>query len=311
MAARTMAPPATAAVRTGRRRGSGVRKAEPRIALAMLSPALAVILLVALLPVLYSIYLSLRTATIADSGDWAGLGNYLDVLADPEFHTAFTNTAVFTVVSVALEFGLGLAMALALHRMLRLRGVMRAAMLIPWAFPVAISAMLWRLMLQDQIGIVARIVHGIGLSDQPILSDHTSLMVAAIGVDVWKTTPFVTLLLLAGLQTVPRELIEAATVDGATAVQRFFAVTLPHLKPVVLVALLFRTLESWSVYDLFWVMTDRQLTSLSTYVFKGVKVSQLQFANGNAAAVLIFASSIIIALLYLRIFRTRDARTGG
>ncbi len=277
----------------------------------MLSPALAVILLVALLPVLYSIYLSLRTATIADSGDWAGLGNYLDVLADPEFHTAFTNTAVFTVVSVALEFGLGLAMALALHRMLRLRGVMRAAMLIPWAFPVAISAMLWRLMLQDQIGIVARIVHGIGLSDQPILSDHTSLMVAAIGVDVWKTTPFVTLLLLAGLQTVPRELIEAATVDGATAVQRFFAVTLPHLKPVVLVALLFRTLESWSVYDLFWVMTDRQLTSLSTYVFKGVKVSQLQFANGNAAAVLIFASSIIIALLYLRIFRTRDARTGG
>lgn len=277
----------------------------------MLSPALAVILLVALLPVLYSIYLSLRTATIADSGDWTGLGNYLDVLTDPEFHSAFTNTAVFTVVSVALEFGLGLAMALALHRMLRLRGVMRAAMLIPWAFPVAISAMLWRLMLQDQIGIVARIVHGIGLSDQPILSDHTSLMVAAIGVDVWKTTPFVTLLLLAGLQTVPRELIEAATVDGATALQRFFAVTLPHLKPVVLVALLFRTLESWSVYDLFWVMTDRQLTSLSTYVFKGVKVSQLQFANGNAAAVLIFASSIVIALLYLRIFRNRDARTGA
>jgi multiple sugar transport system permease protein len=127
---------------------------------------------------------------------------------------------------------------------------------------------------------------------------------------VWKTTPFVTLLLLAGLQTVPRELVEAATVDGATAVQRFLAVTLPHLKPTILIALLFRTLESWSVYDLFWVMSDRQLSSLATYVYTGVKISQLQFADGNAAAVFIFATSITIALLYLRIFGGRGAEEG-
>ncbi len=276
------------------------------MAVAMITPAALFVAVVAMFPVLYSVYLSFRSATVTSSGRWTGLENYAGMLADPDFRAALLNTMVFTGVSVAIEFGLGMAMALALHHEFRFRGLARTAALLPWAFPVVVSAMMWRLMLQDQVGVVSWLVHASGISDKPILSDHASLLIAAIGVDVWKTTPFVALLLLAGLQTVPGELTEAATVDGASAVQRFFAVTLPLLRPAILVALLFRTLEAWSVYDLFWVMSDRGLPSLSTYVFSGVRVSQLDFARGDAAAVFVFATSIVIALGYLLLFRSRE-----
>jgi multiple sugar transport system permease protein len=195
--------------------------------------------------------------------------------------------------------------ALVLNRAFRGRAVARAAVLVPWAFPVVISALMWRLMLQDQVGIVTYLAQTAGIVHGPILSDRWSLLVVAIGVDVWKTTPFVALLLLAGLQTIPREITEAARVDGATTFQRLIRITLPLLKPAILVALLFRTLEAWSVYDLFWVMTDRKLDSLSTYVFEGVRVSQLQFAPGTAAAVLVFVSSIVLALLFIKGFGAR------
>jgi multiple sugar transport system permease protein len=272
----------------------------------MVTPAALFVAVVAVFPVLYSVYLSFRSATVTGSGRWTGLENYLDLLSDPDFRSALLNTTVFTGVSVTIEFGVGMAMALALHREFRFRGLARTAALVPWAFPVVVSAMMWRLMLQDQVGVVSWLVRATGISDKPILSDHTSLLVAAIGVDVWKTTPFVALLLLAGLQTVPGELTEAAMVDGASAVQRFVSVTLPLLRPAILVALLFRTLEAWSVYDLFWVMSDRGLPSLSTYVYSGVRVSQLDFARGDAAAVFVFASSIAIGLAYLLLFRTRE-----
>lgn len=282
------------------------RPSDAPVAAAMITPAALFVAVVAVFPVLYSVYLSFRSATVSGSGRWTGLENYAGLFGDPEFRAALLNTTVFSAVSVAIEFGIGMAMALALHREFRGRGLARTAALLPWAFPVVVSAMMWRLMLQDQVGVVSWLVHSSGLSDKPILSDHTSLLIAAIGVDVWKTTPFVALLLLAGLQTIPVELNEAALVDGATPVQRFVSVTLPMLRPAILVALLFRTLEAWSVYDLFWVMSDRGLPSLSTYVYSGVRVSQLGFARGDAAAVFVFATSIAIALGYLLLFRSRD-----
>jgi trehalose/maltose transport system permease protein len=164
---------------------------------------------------------------------------------------------------------------------------------------------MWRLMLQDQVGIVTYLAQTLHLTDSPILSDRNALMICAIGVDVWKTTPFMALLLLAGLQTISREVIEAALVDGATFLQRLFRMTLPLLKPAILVALLFRTLDAWSTYDLFWVMSDRRLESLSTYVYEGVRVSQLQFSTGAAAAVMVFASAVLIALVYIKGFGAR------
>ena len=279
---------------------TGIRREERRTAFLMVSPAVLLIVAIAFLPVLYTIWLSLHDATVTRTGEFVGLRNFTDAFDDPVFREAVANTSIFTVVSVSIELVLGLGIALAINRAFRGRGAVRASVLVPWAFPVVISALMWRLMLQDQVGIISHLVHEIGLTGDPILSDRTALMVAAIGVDVWKTTPFMALLLLAGLQTIPRDVIDASLVDGAGPVQRLFRVTLPLLKPAILVALLFRTLEAWSVYDLFWVMSDRRLESLSTYVFEGVRVSQLQFSTGTAAAVFVFVSAIVIALAYIK-----------
>jgi trehalose/maltose transport system permease protein len=160
---------------------------------------------------------------------------------------------------------------------------------------------MWRLMFQDQVGIVNYVANAAGLISQPILSDRTLLLIGVILVDVWKTTPFVALLLLAGLQTIPGDVYEAARVDGANVWQRFLSITLPLLYPTILVALLFRTLDAYRVFDLFWALSNRELESLSTFVYEGVRVSQLQFAQGNAASVFIFVTAFLIALFFIRV----------
>lgn len=296
-------PPPRRVVRREQRGRSSQRRTDARVAAVMLAPALIVILGVALLPVLATVYLSFHDASVAKTGAFTGLANYRTLLTDPDFRTAAQNTAIFTLVSVILEFLLGLAAALALHRHFRGRGLSRAAVLVPWAFPVVVSALMWRLMLQDQIGIVAYLAKQLHASTGSILSNQTSLMIASIGVDVWKTTPFMTLLILAGLQTIPTELKEASRLDGASVAKNFWYITLPLLRTTIVVALLFRTLEAWSVYDLFWVMSGQQLESLSTYVYRAVRVSELNFGPGTAAAVLIFVSSVLIALGYLLLMR--------
>jgi len=185
--------------------------------------------------------------------------------------------------------------------------LVRAAVLVPWAFPTVIAAVMWRLMFQSQVGIIQYVADTLGLISEPILSSRTLLLIGAILVDVWKTTPFVALLLLAGLQTIPGEVYEAARVDGANVMQRFFRITLPLLKGAILVAVLFRTLDAYRVYDLFWVLGNRELQSLSTYVYEGVRISQLQFGPGNAAAVFIFVTAFLIALFFIRVLGMRTS----
>jgi multiple sugar transport system permease protein len=274
---------------------------ERRAAYYMVLPALLIILVVAFYPVGYSIYLSFFGATINNVGPFVGLQNYARMFANPEFIEGLTDTVIFTVVSVSLEFVLGLAIALAINRTFRGRGLVRAAVLVPWAFPTVISAVMWRLMLLDQVGIINYVANALGVISGPILSDKTLLMAAAILVDVWKTTPFMALLLLAGLQTIPEDYYEAARIDGASVIQRFTRITLPLLKPAILVAILFRTLDSWRVYDLFWAMSNRGLESLSTFVYKSVRVSQLNFAVGNAAAVFVFFTALLIAIFFIKV----------
>lgn len=294
-----------------RRRARAAANDERRTGYLMVLPTVLLVVGVAFFPVAYSFYLSLHDASITGVGSWVGFDNYSQLFSDPAFRDGARNTVVFTVVSVSLELTFGMAIALGLNQAFRGRGLARTAMLLPWAFPVVVSALMWRLMLQDQVGIATYFAQTIGLVDGPILSDQGSLMVAAIAIDVWKTTPFMALLLLAGLQTIPAELLEAAKVDGAGAVRRFVSIILPLLKPAILVALLFRTLESWGVYDLFWVMSDKQLESLSTYVYKGVRVSQLNFAPGTAAAVLTFLGGLAIALVFIRVLGARNAPEGS
>jgi trehalose/maltose transport system permease protein len=291
---------------TEKKRRGGVLKEEfgnpeRRTAYYMILPALLIILVVAFFPILQAINLSLRQSTVAQAGPFIGLENYVEMIQNPDFLEGLTNTLIFTVASVTLEFFIGLGIALAINRAFRGRGLVRAAVLVPWAFPTVISAVMWRLMFQDQVGIINYVANAIGLISQPILSDRVLLLIGVTLVDVWKTTPFVALLLLAGLQTIPGDVYEAARVDGANVWQRFFQITLPLLYPTILVALLFRTLDAYRVFDLFWALSNRELQSLSTFVYEGVRISQLQFAQGNAASVFIFVTAFLLALFFIKV----------
>jgi len=294
-----------------KRRGGLLREElgnpERRTAYYMVLPALLIILVVAFFPILQAVNLSLRQATVAVTGPFVGLENYVEMFQNPDFQEGLANTLIFTVASVTIEFFIGLGIALAINRAFRGRGLVRAAVLVPWAFPTVISAVMWRLMFQDQVGIVNYVANTIGLISQPILSDRTLLLIGAILVDVWKTTPFMALLLLAGLQTISSDIYEAARVDGANVMQRFFRITLPLLKPTILVAVLFRTLDAYRVFDLFWAMSNRELESLSTFVYEGVRISQLQFAQGNAASVFIFVTAFLIALFFIKVLGMQTA----
>ncbi|MGH2775493.1 MAG: carbohydrate ABC transporter permease [Actinomycetota bacterium] len=277
---------------------------EKRTAYWMILPTTLIVLLIAAWPILYAVYLSFQRI-LPNVTEWVWFDNYVLMFSDGVFYTALFNTSVFTVVSVFFEFTLGLAIALALNKRFRGQGTARAIAIIPWAFPTVVSGAMWRLFYQDEVGIFAALASGLGYNGV-ILANDLSVLVGAIVSDVWKTTPFVALLLLAGLQTIPGDVYEAARVDGATKWQQFTRVTLPLLKPAILVALLFRTLDAWRVYDLFWSMSDRQLDSLSTYVFEFVRVSQADFSIGNAAAVFVFVSSIAIAFVFVKVFGARQ-----
>jgi trehalose/maltose transport system permease protein len=277
---------------------------DKRTGYIMTLPTLIIVLLIAAGPIAYAIYLSLWRI-LPGAWTFVGLGNYATLFSDPEFYSALFNTAVFTIASVAGEFILGLSIALVLNRGFAGQGAARAIAIVPWAFPTVVSGIMWRLMYTDQVGVFADIADSLGLVDGPILANTTAVLIGAIIADIWKTTPFVALLLLAGLQVIPLDVYEAARVDGATKWQQFTRVTLPLLKPAIMVALLFRTLDAWRVYDLFWALTDRSLDSLSVYTFKFVRISQLNLSVGNAAAVFVFLSSLLIAAVFIKVLGTR------
>ena len=200
-----------------------------------------------------------------------------------------------------------MGMALVLHRRFPGRGAVRAIVLIPWAFPLSVAAALVRLMLVPPFGILSHLLGQLGLNSDPLTS-NSGLLIAIIIADIWTSTPFIAVLLLAGLQTIPSEVLEAARVDGASPVQSFFHITLPLLKPAMLVATLFRTLQAWAAFDLFQVIAVHQINSLSTYVYQDVRESDLYLAPGTAAAVLTFVSSLLIALVFIRGFGTQTVQ---
>ncbi len=221
---------------------------------------------------------------------------------DDDFIEAIYTTVIFTIISVAGELLIGLFMALVVNSNFRGRGAMRAVMLVPWAIPTVISARLWELMLKDtSAGIFNKILLDLGAIDAPLawLSDPALQIPTAIIVDVWKTAPFMALLLLAGLQTIPSDLYEAASVDGANPVRRFFSITLPLLRPAIAIALIFRTLDALRVFDLFNVLFGRQQLSMATYNFETL-VSNQQDGYASAISVIIFIFISIFAFIYVR-----------
>jgi multiple sugar transport system permease protein len=288
-----------------RRRSRGL--SEGRLAAFMVSPSIALIALVAAYPIGYAIWLSLHEYSVRTAGlsRWAaplGLGNYKAAISDPDFWDAVTNTFVFTGFSVVLETILGLGMALAMHSAFRGQGLLRTVVLVPWAVLTVVTAIMWRTIFDPTLGFVNSFFGAIGLPDDTVwLGSSPEAMGVMIIADVWKTAPFMALLLLAGLQVIPGEIYEAAKVDGATMWQRFTRITLPLLMPALLVALIFRTLDALRIFDLPFVLTRGQnnTNTLSLEAYQTFQANNV-IGLGAALAVLTFIIVMIVSFIYIR-----------
>jgi ABC-type sugar transport system permease subunit len=287
----------------------GVERREARLAYWMVLPALGTILLVALFPLGWTLWESLHLHDLRMpwlGNPFIGAANYIEVLQDPRFWGALGHTGFFAVISVGLELVIGLWLALALNRAFRGRGLVRAAVLIPWAIPTVVAALLWRFMFEGQSGIVNAALVKAGVLRAPIVwfIEAGTAWVPVILADVWKTTPFVALLLLAGLQNIDASLYEAARIDGASAWRQFRYVTLPLLKPAILVALIFRTLDAFRVFDLIYALTGggpgTSTEPIALYTFNAL-LQNLRFGYGSALSVIVFLLTFGLALVYIKL----------
>ncbi|MCD6104567.1 MAG: sugar ABC transporter permease [Thermosipho sp. (in: Bacteria)] len=286
-----------------------MQKKEPKIAFWMIFPAVLVISVIAFFPLFKTFYDSFFSLSLNPRfpREFVGFGNYIKLFQDSRFWDALKTTVIFTIVSVSLETVLGLMIALVVHQDFKFRGTVRAAMLIPWAIPTAISSQMWRWMFNDQFGIMSRFYETLHLIEPgtPILGRPSLALWAIIQVDVWKTTPFMALLILAGLQLIPEQLYEAAKIDGANIFQRFFRITLPQLTPTIAVALIFRTLDALRVFDVVYVMTRGSVGTETLSVYNRVLLmdrafTSASFGYGSALSVIIFLLISIFALIYIK-----------
>lgn len=271
---------------------------ERRHAYAMVAPAVVLLASVSLLPVLAAVWLSLqRWILVFGERRFAGLENYRYLLSDDRFLSAFGHTASFTLVAVTIELALAIPIALVLDAPLRGRSLLRALVLLPWAIPTAVAAKLWAWLFAPELGPLSGFV-------PDMLASPTLAMGAAILVDVWKTTPFVAFLVLAGLQSIPQDVYRAAAVDGASPARAFFSITLPLLRPSIALAVMFRALDAFRVFDVIYVLTEggpaNTTETLSIYAYKLLMRSG-DFGYGSTVAVVTFALVIALALILLRL----------
>lgn len=273
-------------------------RAEARVAALMVAPALAIILVVALMPILVTAWEALHGHDLRLpwlGRPFIGAGNFVEAAGDPRFQAALVRTVGFALVSVPLELTLGVALALLMHAALRGRAFIRIAALLPWAVPTVVAALVWRFLFEG------------AASDW--LVDPLLAWVPIVLADVWKTTPFVAILLLAGLQTIDPALDEAARIDGAGLFRRFFTITLPLLAPALVVAGAFRMLDALRIFDLAYVLTGggpgTATEPLSLYAFIAL-MQRLRFGYGSALSVTVFLLTFVLALLWVKALRMRS-----
>jgi ABC-type sugar transport system permease subunit len=288
-----------------------IRGSESRLAWTLLLPALCVIALVAVLPLALAVWESLHLHDLRMpwlGRPFVGLANYVEATSDPRLHSALLHTAGFAAVSVSLELVLGTLLALALDSLRRGRGLARVVVLLPWALPTVVSALVWRFMFETDAGVLARLLHPIapeGWLSKPMLA-WTPIVLG----DVWKSTPFVALLVLAGLQGISPSVYEAASLDGAGAWRQFWRITLPLLRPALGVAVIFRTLDAVRVFDMVYVLTGggpgTATEVVSLYAFDKL-MQDLRFGYGSALSVAVFALTFLIALVYVRALSPPEA----
>jgi trehalose/maltose transport system permease protein len=283
---------------------------RPALAWLLVAPAITGVALTAGWPLARTFWLSLTDAALGApvAANLVGLDNYADLVRDPTWWRAVVNTLLFTAISVTLELVLGVAIALVLAQNFPGRALLRAAVLVPWAIPTVVSAKIWAWMLHDLYGVVNEVLLALGLIAAPLAwtADTSLALVALIAVDVWKATPFVALLALAALEMVPRELYDAARVDGAGALARFARITLPLVRPALLVAIVFRTFDALRVFDIVYVLTSTTESTTTMAIFVRQQLVDFQDAGyGSAAATLVFFIIALVTALYLTAGRLR------
>jgi multiple sugar transport system permease protein len=290
----TSAPPAQKAGLTDR------AKAERRLGWLLCAPSVFVMLLVAGFPIAYAFWLSLRRADLRfpDESEFIGLSNYEAVLTSSTWWKDVETTLIITVCSVTLELVIGMLIAQAMYRAIFARTAIRASVLVPYGAVTVVAAFAWRLAFDPATGFVTQLFS----IDTPPFTTRTGSLIVIIFAEVWKTTPFIALLLLGGLALVPDDLYKAAKVDGATGLQRFFRITLPLIRPALMVALLFRTLDAFRIYDTVFIMT-RGANDTETVSVLGYQqlINRLNLGLGSAVSILIFFCVILIAIAFTRL----------
>src|SRR2546425_10631143 len=269
-------------------------------------PTVLVILAVAAYPILNSIWLSLLDNPLSPVANLVGLRNFVQLFGNNEFRGSIGTTFTFAIISVALETVLGLAIALLINGTFPGRGLVRASILVPWAFPTVISAQIWYLMYNDRTGIVSYLLQQMHFlaPGATLLQTNGGIIAATIITDVWKTTPFMALLILAGLQVIPTEMYEAADVDGSTRFQQFWTITLPMLSGSLVIALLFRLLAAMGVFDLLYILGGNQVQSVASFSYNYMFTrSTFDFASGVTASVVLFVMGLIISVLFVLLMR--------
>ncbi|HRE53736.1 MAG TPA: sugar ABC transporter permease [Candidatus Competibacter sp.] len=297
---------------------SQLTRSRVRAAWLFLTPMLILLAMVAGWPLLRTIWFSFTDANLSDlsGAKFIGFENYLayndgewyGVLADSEWWNAVWNTLKFSVISVTLETVLGLVVALVLNASFPGRSLVRAAVLIPWAIPTIVSAKMWGWMMHDQFGILNHMLMSLGLISSPLAwtASPDLALTAVIMVDVWKTTPFMALLILAALQMLPTDCYEAARVDGIHPVRVFFKVTLPLIKPALMVAVIFRLLDALRIFDLIYVLTSNSKDTMSMSVYARQQLVDFQSVGyGSAASTLLFLTVGLCVVLYITFGRVR------
>ena len=292
----------------------GVERQRRRAAWLFMAPMLGALALVAGWPLVRTISLAFTDATLGGEvpARFVGLANFAALAHDPDWWRAVANTLAFAAISVTLETVLGVIVALVIDARLPGRALVRAVVLVPWAIPTVVSAQLWAWMYNDLSGVVNAVLLALGVIDAPRAwtAEPGLALAAVIAVDVWKTTPFVALLALAALQLVPRELHEAARLDGASAARIFWSVTLPIVRPALGVAIVFRTLDALRVFDLPYVLTGSGRATATMAVFARQQLVDFQDAGyGSAAAAFLFAVVLALTAAWLALGRVR-ARAG-
>ena len=276
-----------------------------------LLPLLTLVAAFILLPVLATAFNSLFRDISYQPRRFVGLGNFLALAERAEFRHAVWFTCAFSAVAVTLEAIFGLGFALLLNESFRGRGMLRTVILVPWAIPTIVSAKIWKLMFDYSYGVLNSIVTSLGLCDDRVnwLGAPATAFWALVAAEVWKTTPFMVIILLAGLQAIPKDLYEQAAVDGARAGRRFWHVTLPVVRPVLTIALIFRTIDSLRIFDLVYVLTGggpggaTQTLSMLGYTY----YSNNRFGRGSAVSVVTFLVVLLVTLVYVRAGRFREA----